>query len=265
MIPVTAEVPDAPENLDNEFKHVKESEEQFLGVHCMPEQQTQKVAIARDEGRLAEEAVLTPESRGRELPEKLLQEQTTLEYAKGNSSDHSTKIPESEARSDRVSKLGIVTVTSRFAVLWMTRAQWNCLGDTCELTRSDSASDEVVVSGCWFKRWNGESDGNGGNDWINLHIRDECSSKKSSLRNGAGLPCGHEQIQRVESAIAAQRRGVVEHPRSEERKEYASGRSAYAQSAQVGETQVTSRSKSTPHPQVTDQSLFDEHERCNMR
>ena len=39
----------------------------------MPEQQTQKVAIARDEGRLAEEAVLTPESRGRELPEKLLQ------------------------------------------------------------------------------------------------------------------------------------------------------------------------------------------------
>ena len=73
VIPVTAEVPDAPENLDNEFKHVKESEEQFLGVHCVPEQQTQKVAIARDEGRLAEEAVLTPESRGRELPEKLLQ------------------------------------------------------------------------------------------------------------------------------------------------------------------------------------------------
>ena len=31
VIPVTAEVPDAPENLDNEFKHVKESEEQFLG------------------------------------------------------------------------------------------------------------------------------------------------------------------------------------------------------------------------------------------
>ena len=29
--------------------------------------------------------------------------------------------------------------------------------------------------------------------------------------------------------------------------------------------QGASRSRSTPHPQVTDQSLFDEHERCSMR
>ena len=29
--------------------------------------------------------------------------------------------------------------------------------------------------------------------------------------------------------------------------------------------QSTSRSRSTPHPQVKDQSLFDEHERCSMR
>ena len=117
----------------------------------MPEQLTQKVAIAGDEGRLAEEAVLTPESRGRELPERLLLEQTTLECAKKNPSDLGTKIPESEARSDRVSRLEIVTLTSRFPVLSLTQAKWNCFGDTCELTRADSASDEVIVSGYWFK------------------------------------------------------------------------------------------------------------------
>ena len=178
----------------------------------------------------------------------------TLECAKENPSDLGTKIPESEARSDRVSRLGIVAVTSRFAVLWMTRAKRNCLGDICELTRADSASDAVIVSVYWFKRenggsdWNGESDWNG--DWINLHIRDECWSRRSSRRNDADLACGHEQMQRVESAIAAQRRGAVEHLRSEERKECTSGRLACAQCAQVGETERVSHreySTSTGH------------------
>ena len=117
-------------------------------------------------------------------------------------------------------------MTSRLAVLWMTRAKWNCLFDICELTRADSASDEVIVSGYWFKRWSGESDWSGGSDWINICIRDKCWSRRSSLRNDAGFACGHEHTQRVESANAAQRRGAVEHPRSEERKEYASGRLA---------------------------------------
>ena len=174
---VTAEVPDATDSLNSEFERVKESEEQLFGVPDVLEQLTQKVAVARDEGRLAEEAVLTPESRGRELPEKLWQEQTTLE-------------------------------------------------------------------------WNVESDWNGGSDWINLHTRDESWSRRSSRRNDAGLACGHEEIQRVESANAAQRRGAVEHPRSEEREECASGRLAYAQCAQVGETEHVSRqeySTSTGH------------------
>ena len=148
--------------------------------------------------------------------------------------------------SDRVSKLEAVAVTNRFAVLWMTRATWNCLGDICELARADSLSDEVIVSGHWFKRWNGgsdwsgESDWNGGNDWINLYIRDECWS---SRRNDAGLACGHEQIQRVELAIAAQRRGAVEHPRSEEREECASPEIRRTRSvcSQVGETERVSQ------------------------
>ena len=251
VIPMTAEVPDAVENLNNEFERVKESEEQFLGFHDVLEPLTQKVAIPRDEGRLAEEAVLKAKSAC-ENPEWLLLELTTLECAKKNPSDLGTRIPESEARSDRVSRLGSVTVTSRFAVLWMTRAKWNCLGDTCELTRAGSASDEVIVSGYWFKRWNGASDWNGGNDWINLHINDECRSRRSSRRNDAGLAWDHEQIQRVESAIAAQRRGAVEHPRSEERKKCASGRLACAQCAQVVETERVSQqeySTSTCHVQ----------------
>ena len=67
-VPVTAEVPDATENLINEFKRVKESEEQVLGVRDELEQLTQKVSIARDEGRLAEEAVLTSNREEESFP-----------------------------------------------------------------------------------------------------------------------------------------------------------------------------------------------------
>ena len=241
VIPVTAEVPDATDSLNNEFERVKESGDDVL------EQLTQKVAIARDEGRLAEEA------EGRELPERPLLEQTTLECARENPSDLGTKVPENEPRTDPVSRLGIVAVISPFAVLWTTRAKWNCLDD--KLTRADSVSDEPIVSGYWFKRWNGESDWsgesdwNGGSDWINLCIRDECWCRRSSRRNDASLACGHEQTQRVESASAAQRRGV-EHPRLEEREECASGRLVYAQCAQVSETEQVSQqeySTSTGH------------------
>ena len=145
VTPVTVEVPDAADSLNIEFERVKESGEQFFGVHDVLEQLTQKVAIALDEGRFAEEAVLSRIARKR-APERLLLEQTTLECSKENPSDLGT------ARSDRVSRLEAVAVTSRFAVLWMTRGEWNCLGDTCELTRADSASDAAIVSGYWFKR-----------------------------------------------------------------------------------------------------------------
>ena len=220
VIPVTAEVPDAADSLNIKFERVK---------------LTQEAAIARDEGRLAEEA------EGRELPERPLLEQMTLECAKENPSDLGTKVPENEPRSDQVSRLGIVAVISRFAVLWTTRAKWDCLDDTCKLTRADSACDEAIVSGYWFERWNSESDWNGGSDWISLCIRDKCWSRRSSRRNDAGLACGHEQMQRVESANAAQRRGAVEHPRSKEREECASGRLAYAQCAQVVDTEHVSQ------------------------
>ena len=52
VIPVTAQVPGATENFNFEFKRVKESEEQFLGVRDVLEQLTQKVTIARDRANL---------------------------------------------------------------------------------------------------------------------------------------------------------------------------------------------------------------------
>ena len=51
VIPATAEAPDAADSLNIEFERVKESGEQFFGVHDVLEQLIQKVAIARDEGR----------------------------------------------------------------------------------------------------------------------------------------------------------------------------------------------------------------------
>ena len=117
VTPVTAEVPDETDSPNNEFERVK-----VFGVRDVLGQLTQKVVIPCDEGRLAEEVVLTFELQGREFFERLLLEKTTLERAKENPSDLDTRIPESEARSVRVRRLEIVAMTSRFAVLWMTRA-----------------------------------------------------------------------------------------------------------------------------------------------
>ena len=67
-------------------------------------------------------------------------------------------------------------------------------------------------------------------------------------RSDACLACGHEQLQRVESADAAQRRGTVEHPKAGNRQECASGRLACAQCAQMGEAEsVSQQEDSTGH------------------
>ena len=126
VTPVAAEVPDATENLNNEFERVTESGEQFFGFHDVLKPLTSGCCWSRRRS--------------------CVRRRTRAIFG--------TKIPESEARF--LSRLGNVTVTSRFAVLWMTQQNGNCLGDICELTRSDSASDEVILSGCWFKRWNGK-------------------------------------------------------------------------------------------------------------
>ena len=252
VIPVTADVPDAADSLNIEFERVK---------------LTQEAAIARDEGRLAEEA------EGRELPERPLLERMALECAKENLSELGTKVPENEPKSDPVNRLGIVVVIRRFAVLWTTRAKWDCLDDTCKLTRTDNASDEAIVSGYCFKRWNsesdwsGESDWNGGSDWISRCIRDKCWSRMSSRGNDAGLACVHEQIQRAWSRLTRSGAEVQSNTRDQKNEKSVRQVDWRMLSAHRWVGQSTSRSRSTPYPhlQVTDRSLFDEHERCGMR
>ena len=93
-------MPDATDSLNFEFDRVK---------------LTQEAAIARYEGRLAEEA------EGRELPERPFVAGTDdARVCEGEPEYFGTKVPENEPRSDRVSRLGIVAVISRFAVLWTT-------------------------------------------------------------------------------------------------------------------------------------------------
>ena len=69
VTPATAEVPDATDSPINEFERMKESGEQFFGARDVLEQLTQKVAIARDEGRLAEEAERSWHEESRERGE----------------------------------------------------------------------------------------------------------------------------------------------------------------------------------------------------
>ena len=151
----------------------------------------------------------------------------------------------------RVSKPGVVAVTSRFAASWNTRAQWSCLGFICGLARTASAG-EVIVNGHWFRRVSGATTGVvGATDPISTFV---------AKPPGAMLVwrvCGHEQLQRVESADAAQRWGAVEHPKAGNREELASGRLACAQCAQMGEDRERPHNRRTP--QVTDHGLPSEH------
>ena len=115
------------------------------------------------------------------------------------------------------------------------------------LVRMMNANCDEFENGCHLKRVKDTETGVASTaDSVSMFMK-KCWSRRSSRRSDAGLACGHEHIQRVESAIAAQCRGAVEHPRSEEREECASGRLARAQCAQVGD-----RARLTAHLQVTD-------------
>ena len=118
-----------------------------------------KKEVCRRGDSASKPALVDPGLRGRELPETVPQEQTTIESAKENPSDLDTKVLESEAMLNRLSKLGVFTVTSRIVVPWHTRAQWRCLGFICGLVRSASASDEAMVNGYWSKRVSGTTTG----------------------------------------------------------------------------------------------------------
>ena len=89
------------------------------GAHKTLESLTQKVAIPHENRKRAEKAIAV-----KECP-----------------SDLDTRVQEREAVSRRVSKYGIVAVTSRFASPGNTRRRWSCFGFICALARAASAND----------------------------------------------------------------------------------------------------------------------------
>ena len=64
---------------------------------------------------------------------------------------------------------------------------------------------------------------------------------RSIRESDAGVACGHEQLQRGESAGAAHRWGAVDHPKAGNQEECVSGRLACAQCAQMVESEIVSQ------------------------
>ena len=149
-IQAVEKVPDTIDSINNEANCTRRTKEKLLGARKALEPLTQKVAVA-----VAEFAFASP----REPPDKMSPGQDALGNAKECPSDPDTRVQEREVMPRRVSKYGIVAVTSRFATPWNTRTRWSCFGFICGLARTASASDEVMVSGYWPKRGNDTTTG----------------------------------------------------------------------------------------------------------
>ena len=166
-----------------------------------------------NEVKCARPVFVDPRSRGREPPDKISQELATFENANESPSNLDTRVLERDGMPSRVSKPGVATATSRLAVPWTTHTQWSYLGFICGLARTASASDEVIVNGHLSKRVNGTTTGV-------MEATDSISTfavnagAGGAVAGDAGLACGHEQAQWLESAEAAQRCSAVEHPKA---------------------------------------------------
>ena len=76
-----------------------------------------------------------------------------------------------------------------------------------------NANSGEFKDGCHLKRVKDTKTGVASTaDSVSKFIRN-CLSRRSNRENTAGLACGHEQVKRLESADAAQRRSTVECPR----------------------------------------------------
>ena len=81
------------------------------------------------------------------------------------------------------------------------------------LVRTINANSDEFENGCHLKRVKDTKTGvASAADLVSTFMK-KCWSRRSSGENNAGLACGHEQVKRVKSADAAQRRGRVECPR----------------------------------------------------
>ena len=103
------------------------------------------------------------------------------------------------------------------------------------LVRTINANSDEFKDGCHLKRVQDSKTGVASTaDSVSKFMR-KCWSRRSSRENTAGLACGHEQVKRLESADAAQRRGTVECPKQKKNVRVRS--IACTQCAQIGETE----------------------------
>ena len=105
-IQAVEKVPDTIDRINNEAKCTRRTKEKLLGARKALKPLTKKVAVA-----VAEFAHVSP----REPPDKMPPGQDALENAKECPNDLDTRVQQREAMPRRVSKYGIVVVTSRFA------------------------------------------------------------------------------------------------------------------------------------------------------
>ena len=180
--------------------------EQFLEVRKALEMPMQDTGTAR-ERKLAKRSVLEAEpaaancaSREREFSARVSREQDTSK-AKENLNNLGTKALGREAMSSCAS--GNVTIH-----LFFLRG---VIVET--LVRTISANSEEFENGCRSKRVKDTKVGVASMTDSVSTLMKKCWSRRSSRGNDAGLACGRQQVKRVESADAAQRRGAVECPR----------------------------------------------------
>ena len=81
------------------------------------------------------------------------------------------------------------------------------------LVRTINANSDEFKDGCHLKRVKDTKTGVASTAGSVSKFMRKCWSRRSSRENNAGLACGHEQLKRLESADAAQRRGTVECPK----------------------------------------------------
>ena len=161
-------------------------------------------------------------------------------------SDLDTRALEREAMPRRVSKYGVVAVTRPICCALEHTGTVELLWLHLWASTTASASEEVIVNWYWYKRENDETTGV-------MEVADSIptfavdAGGKSSRRSDAGLACGHEQLQRVESQSSTRKR-VIEK----------SGRQVgwRVLSAQRWVRQRASHNRRTP--QVTDHGLLSE-------
>ena len=108
-------VPDTINSINNEAKCTRRTKEKLLGARKAIESLTRKVATAHESRKRAEKVNAVVEfafASPREPPDKISPGQDALENAKECPSDLDTRVLEREAMPRRVSKHGIVAVTS---------------------------------------------------------------------------------------------------------------------------------------------------------